>query len=112
MAAATGAVPALFLLLAMLVLPPAAFVAVAWWRLGQARARGGTPAGYVAVLGLAAAGLAFNLVVIVKTVPGVVRGDIELGLLHLAALAVSWLWFWGALVFGLWVGRRRRRRVY
>lgn len=112
MRAATGAVPALFLLLAILVLPPAAFVAVAWWRLGQARARGGRLTGYIAVLVLAAAGLVFNLVVIAQTVPAVIRGDINLGLLHLAALAVSWLWFWGALIFGLWVGRRRRRRVY
>ncbi len=112
MATAAGAVPALFLLLAVLVLPPAIFVMVAWWKLGHARARRERLTAHGLALGIAVASLAFNLVVVGRTIPGLISGDIRLGPWHLAALGVAWLSFWGALVLWLWVGRRRRNRLY
>lgn len=110
MTSAPGTLPALFIFVALLVLPPVLLVVSALRRLVRARGRGRGTSGLMLALVAGALGLAFNLVVVVASSQAILQADIVWSRIHGAAAAVSWLAFWIWLVISL--SRNARRRAY
>lgn len=110
MTSAPGTLPALFIVVALLVLPPVLLVAGATRRLVRLRRRGrGSPGLTFALVG-GVLGLAFNLLVAAASAPAILQADITWNRVHGAAAIVSWVAFWVWLVLSL--RRDPRSRAY
>ncbi len=111
MASAQGALPALLLVFALFLVPPAVSLATGIRRIAGLRRRGAASGPWLlAAAAFSAAAIAVNLVVIAATLRTLGDGGLTLGPGHAIAALLSWF------CFGIWLailifGRRRRRRA-
>lgn len=110
MTSAQGALPALYILIALLCIPPILSLRACLKRAGHVRRRGRRGLWPMAGAAVSAAALTFNLGVVGVAAVALGSGGTELGRSHAVALGLSWLCFW-IWVFVLVALRRLRRKV-
>ncbi len=112
MTSAQGALPALYVLIALFCIPPILSLRACFRRAGHVRRRGGRGLWPIAGTALSAAALAFNLGVVGMAAFALGSGGAELGSIHAFALSLSWVCFWIWLFVVVFLRRRRRKVVY
>lgn len=112
MTSAQGALPALYVLIALFCIPPILSLRACLKRAGHVRRRGRRGLWPIAGAAVSAAALAFNLGVVGIAAFALGSDGTELGGIHALALGLSWLCFWIWLFVVVALRRRRRKMVY
>ena len=110
MTSAQGVVSALYILFAILCVPPLLGVLIGMRRAHQATER--SIGGSLFLVGALFSGAAFlfNLGVTIGAILGIARGVFEFGSFHVVAAALAWLCFWLWLTMVIMGKRRSRHR--
>ncbi len=108
MTSAQGALPALYVLIALFCIPPILSLRACLRRAGRVRERGGLAVWPIVGVAISGGTLAFNLGVVGLAAVAINAGGAELGRIHALSLGLSWLCFW--IWFFVIVAFRRRRR--
>lgn len=113
MASAQGVWPALLLLAALFVVPPAVSLGAALRRAASLRRRGLQPSPWLQAGAVFAVGsIAVNSVVLALTLWGMGDGGLVLGHSHALAAFLAWVCFWIWVAILIFLRRRRQRAVY
>lgn len=112
MTSAQGALPALYILIALFCIPPILSLRACLKRAGYVRRRGGRGLCPMAGAAVSAAALTFNLGVVGVAAFALGSGGTGLGGIHALALGLSWLCFWIWLFVVVALRKRRRKVVY
>ncbi len=112
MTSAQGALPALYVLIALFCIPPILSLRACFKRAGHVRRRGGRGLWPMAGAAVSVAALTFNLGVVGVAAFSLNSGGTELGRSHAVALVLTWLCFWIWFFVVVMLRRRRRKIVY
>ncbi len=111
MNSALGVLPALFLMVVLLGVPPLLCMMACARRASRLRARFKPDGIYRLGALLSGAAVVFNMLVLLPTTSALADGGAQITFGHWFGLALSWICFWAWIVVSI-TGRRRRRMAY